>query len=167
MLKNKIAKFVTRRQVESQNLISQSVNSFVAEARKLFEKYDEDNVLNTDQIGIELELHSNRTLAYQGEKITVASVRSINATTHSYTVQQTISLGGHLIGPVSVCLKEIKGQMSDNIKVHLFKPDNVVCACNASGKLTTTLAEYWRDHVLAPSSSENSEYLLLFDWWTT
>jgi len=105
----KITKFVTRRQVESQDLINQSADSFVAEARKIFEKYDEENILNTDQIGIELELHSNRTLSYQGEKTTVASVRSMNATTHSYAVQQTISLGGHLIGPVFVCLKEIKG----------------------------------------------------------
>jgi hypothetical protein len=58
---------------------------------------------------MELELHSNRTLSYQGEKATAASVRSISTTTHSYTVQQTISLGGHLIGPIFVCLKEIKG----------------------------------------------------------
>ena len=52
MLKKKITKFVTRRQVESQDLINQLVDTFVSEARKIFEKYDEDNVLNIDQMGI-------------------------------------------------------------------------------------------------------------------
>lgn len=85
-------------------------------------------------MGLELELHSDRTLSQKGEKTTVASVSSGNATTHSYTVQQIISLGGHSIGPVFVCLKEVKGRMSDTIKAHLFKADNVVCTCNASGK---------------------------------
>ena len=44
----KITKFVTKRQVENQDLINQSADSFVAEVRKLFVKYDEDNILNTD-----------------------------------------------------------------------------------------------------------------------
>ena len=114
-----------------------------------------------------MELHSNRTLSHKGEKTTVASVRSVNATTHSYTVQQIISLGGHLIGPVFVCLKEVKGRMSDNIKAHLFKADNVVCTCSASGKLTTSLVEYWRDTVLAQCLLKNSKYLLLSDSWST
>ena len=100
--------------------------------RKVFGKYDDDNILNTDQLGLELELHSNRTLSHKGEKTTVASVRSINGTTHSYTVQQIISLGEHLVGPVFVCLK-VKGRMSDSIKAHLFKADNVICTYNASG----------------------------------
>jgi hypothetical protein len=57
--------------------------------------------------------------------------------------------------------------MSDNIKVHLFKPDNVVFTCSISGKLTASLVEYWRDRVLAPSLSKNSKYLLLSDSWST
>ena len=118
-------------------------------------------------MGLELELHSNRTLSYKGEKMTITSERSINATTHSYSVQQTISFGGHLIGLVFVYLKEVKGRMSDNIKAHLFKPDNVVCTRSASGKVTTSLVEYWKDHVLQPLLSKNSKYLLLSDSWST
>ena len=77
-----------------------------------------------------------------------------------------ISLSGKIIGLIYLCLKEPKGRMSDNIKAHLYKADNVVVACSASGKLTTSFVEYWRDHVLFPSISLSSRSLLLFDSWS-
>ena len=64
------------------------------------------------------------------------------------------------------CLKQSKEGMSDNIKAHLYKTDNVVVICSASGKLTTSLVEYWRDHVLLPSISLSSRSLLLSDSWS-
>ena len=53
--------------------------------------------------------------------------------------------------------------MSDNIKAHLYKADNVVVTCSASGKLTTSPVEYWRDHVLLLFISLSSRNLLLSD----
>ncbi|CAF1476498.1 unnamed protein product [Adineta ricciae] len=125
----------------------------------------EDNVLNTDQSGLELEIHSGRILSYHGEKTTLSTVRSENATTHSYTVQPMISLSGKVIGPVFLCLKEPDGRMSDNIKSNLFKADNVVVTCSASGKLTTSLVKYWRDNVFITSIANSSRTLLLSDSW--
>ncbi|CAF2744270.1 unnamed protein product [Rotaria sp. Silwood2] len=91
----KITKFVTTRQVENQDLINQSADSFVAETSKIFQKYDDDNILNTNQIGIELELHSNRALSYQGEKTTIASVyvQSVQQHTHILFNKQSILVG--------------------------------------------------------------------------
>ena len=77
-----------------------------------------------------------------------------------------ISLSGKIVGPIYLCLKEPKGRMSDNIKAHLYKADNVVVTCSASGKLTTSLVEYWCDHVLLPSISLSSRSLLLSDSWS-
>ena len=54
-------------------------------------------------------------------------------------------------------LKEHKGHMSENIRSHLFKASNVVITCSSSGKLTTSLVEYWRDHVLLPSLGPTEE----------
>jgi hypothetical protein len=62
--------------------------------------YAPNEILNTDQIGLELEMHSTRTLSYQGEKVTFARIRPKNATTHSYTIQPMISLAGQLVGPI-------------------------------------------------------------------
>ena len=77
-----------------------------------------------------------------------------------------ISLSGKIVGPIYLCLKKPKQRMSDNIKAHPYKADNVVVTCSASGKLTTSLVEYWRDHVLLPSISLSSRSVLLSDNWS-
>jgi len=113
--------------------------------------------------GHELEIHSTRTLSYKGEKTTACTVRSTNASTHSYTVQPTITLDGHLLSPIYLCLKKPKGHISENIRSHLFKTPNVIVTCSSSGKLTTSLVEYWRDQVLLPSLESRKKFLLISD----
>ena len=76
--------------------------------------YALEEILNTDQVDLELELHSTRTLSHEGENDTLTRVKSKNAATHSHTIQPMISLAGKLLGPVFLCLKEPKGKMSDS-----------------------------------------------------
>ena len=78
--------------------IKKSNDQFVSDVRALLLKYIEDFVLNIDQSGLQFEIHSNRTLSHQGEKTTLSAVRSINETTHSYTVQPMISVSGKIVG---------------------------------------------------------------------
>jgi hypothetical protein len=130
---------VTKRQTENQETIRTSADQFMVDVRKLVPKYGADEVMS-----------------HKGKKITTGSVRSINATTHSYTVQPTITLDGHLLSSLYLCLKEPKGHMSENIRSHLFKTSNVVITCSSSGKLTTSLVEYWRDHVLLLSCTSST-----------
>ena len=40
--------------------------------------------------------------------------------------------------------------MGEQVKRHLFQPKNVVITCSASGKLTTSSVEYWRDNCFLP-----------------
>ena len=40
--------------------------------------------------------------------------------------------------------------MGEQVKGHLFQPKNVVITCSVSGKLTTSLGEYWRDNCFLP-----------------
>ena len=136
------SQFVTKREVMNEEEIKKSADQFVSDVRALLLEYNEDFVLNTDQSGLEFKIHSNRTLSHQGEKTTLSAVRSINETTHSHTVQPMISLSEKIVGPVYLCLKEPKGRMSDNIKAHLYKAENVVVTCSASDKLTTSLVQY-------------------------
>lgn len=160
----KITKFVTKKEVENEELIIESANNFVSKVEAVAKRYHANNILNTDQIGIELEMHSNRTLSHAGEKTTLASVRSLYSRTHSYTVQPMISMGGKVIGPLFLCLKEPTGKLSDNIKKNLFKAKNVVVTCSTSGKLTESLVKYWRDTVLEPTMG-SKKCLLLSDCW--
>ncbi|CAF1184809.1 unnamed protein product [Adineta ricciae] len=128
---------VTKREIVNEDEIQKSADQFVSEVKSLLPYYNEDFILNTDQAGPQLEFPSTRTLSYQREKTTLATVRSVNAITHSYTVQTTITMSGKILGPVYICLKEVIGRMSDNIKANLQQLKNVVVKCSASGKLTT------------------------------
>jgi hypothetical protein len=139
LLKICFAQIVTKRETQNQETIKASADSFVDDVRKRLSNYEATEVMNTDQSGIELEMHSTRTLSYKGEKMTVGST---NASTHSYTVQPTITLDGNLLSPIYLCLKEPKGRISENIRSHLFKTSNVIVMCSSSGKLTTSLVEY-------------------------
>jgi hypothetical protein len=99
-----------------------------------------------------------------GKKKIYGVVSSKNATTHSYTLQPSISLDGKVIGPILLCLQELHGKMGENVKKKLFKPKNVVITCSSSGKLTTSLVAYWRDQCLLPYIDK--EILLLSDSWS-
>ena len=73
-------------------------------------------------------------------------------------------MSGRQIGPLFLCLKEASGYLNDNIKKDLFTASNVVVTCSKSGKLTTSLVQYWIDSVLKPTIG-NQKCLLLSDYW--
>ncbi|CAF3873098.1 unnamed protein product [Rotaria sp. Silwood1] len=160
----KITNIVTKREISNFDDIKKSEEEFLKKFHQLSKKYLSKEILNTDQVGIEKELHSTRTLSFQGEKKTLGSVASKNATTHSYTIQPTINLDGQLVGPMYLCLQEPKGRMGDIVKRNLFEPKNVVITCSSSGKLTSSLVKYWRDKILVPSIGKKA--LLLSDSWS-
>ena len=65
--------------------------------------------MNTDQLGLELEVSSHRNLSFLAENTTPATVHSISNTIHSYTVQLVISMSRKIVDPMYVCLKEFNG----------------------------------------------------------
>ena len=105
----KITKLVTKRQVDNEEDIRQSADQFVMQVQKFLPKSNPDNVFNTDQSGLQLELFSNRTLNFEVEYLTLGKVQLINNTTHSYTTQQMITMSGRQIGPLFLCLKGASG----------------------------------------------------------
>jgi len=160
----KITKLVTKSEIKDEEIIARSAINFVLKVQRMLPNYKSEDIINTDQSGLALEMFSNRTLSFHGEHLTMAKVRSVHNTTHSYTIQPIISLSGHQIGPLFLCLKENNGHMSDNVKRNLFKADNVVITCSQSGKLTTSLVEYWVQNVLIPTLDDRKS-LLLSDCW--
>ncbi|CAF4147377.1 unnamed protein product, partial [Rotaria sordida] len=108
-------------------------------------------ILNTHQISIELEPHGDRTLTHNEEKSTCRSVLLLGAATHSYTIQPTITMDGCVLNPLYMCLKEVSGHISENLKKNLFNAKNIILTCSKSGKLTSSLVTYWRDQCLIPN----------------
>ncbi len=136
--------------------INNSKGEFIKLFNQLSPKYRESEIFNTDQVSIEKELHSTRTLSFQDERKTYGVVKSKNATTHSYTIQPTISFNGQLVGPIYLCLQAVRGTMGKIVTIHLFEPNNVIIRCIKSGKLTSSLVYDWRDHCLTPSIGKRS-----------
>ena len=160
----KITNIVTKHEIQNFEEVEKTKDDFLKEFHYLSKSYKEAEIMNTDQVGIEKEQHSTRTLEFQDTKKVYGVVKSKNATTHSHTLQPTISLDGKLVGPILLCLQEPTGKMGEIVKKHLFEPKNVVITCSTSGKLTTSLVEYWLDKCFLPSIGKNT--LLLSDSWT-
>ena len=111
MCSRKVTNIVTKTDIANFDDIKKSEIDLLEKFNQLSEKYLPEEILNTDQIGIEKELYSTGTLSFQGEKKTFGSVGSKNATAHSYTFQSIINLDGKLVGPMYLCIQEPKGRM--------------------------------------------------------
>ena len=96
---------MTRHHAEKSDAIIASADSLLADVKPEMKDYASEAILNTDQVDLELELRSIRTLSHEGENVTLARVKSENAAILSYTIQPMISLAGKLVGPVFLCLK--------------------------------------------------------------
>ena len=112
--------------------------------------YNEGCVLNTAWSGLQLEFPSTstRTLSHWSEKTTLATVRSRNTSTQSYTVRPIISMSGKIVSLIYPYLRGNNGRMSENIRANLPHLKNVVVTYSASGKLFTSLVEYLHDRCL-------------------
>lgn len=112
-------------------------DEFLQKVKPYFAKYGSENIYNSDQSGFQLEIHSGRTLAEEGTKQVTCVVQSITSTTHSYTIQPTISADGKLLSPLFIVMKEPSGKFGPIVEQNLFRPSNIFISASKSGKLTS------------------------------
>ena len=91
--------------MKNNEFIENEAMTFVHDVNEYTRSHPDIEVLNTDQSGINLELHSGRTLEIQGTDKVFSVVQSKNATTHSFTIQTIIKKSGKLI-PKMLMTKE-------------------------------------------------------------
>lgn len=65
-----------KHQTENQETIRTSADQLIADVRKRLPQCEVGEVINTDQSGTQLELHSTRTVSHKGEEVSVGSIRS-------------------------------------------------------------------------------------------
>lgn len=109
IVSRKINKFVTKKTLENAQHLQKLADTFIKDVRKDIENIGLENVYNSDQSGFQLEMHTGRTLAVEGEEKVECLVQSIPSTTHSYTIQPLISAEGKLFSPLFLVLKEKSG----------------------------------------------------------
>ena len=69
-----------------------------------------------------------------------------------------------VLNPLYMCLKDVSGHISENLKENLFNARNNILTCSKSGKLTSSLVTYWRDQCIIPDLRLRT--LLLLDNFT-
>ncbi|CAK9796288.1 hypothetical protein ANTQUA_LOCUS704 [Anthophora quadrimaculata] len=164
LVSRKITRFVTTNMVNREDDIHLQCSAFVNEVKSYIARNEPLNVYNSDQSGFDLELHSGRTLTEEGIKIVEGGVQSVSSTTHSFTIQPTISADGQLLSPLFIVLKESTGHFGPNVEQHLFRPDNVYFAASKSGKLTMDHFKTWLREIYFGSTGPTT--VLILDSWS-
>uniref|UniRef100_A0A914PGT8 HTH CENPB-type domain-containing protein n=1 Tax=Panagrolaimus davidi TaxID=227884 RepID=A0A914PGT8_9BILA len=161
----KITQIVSVKNPHEEADIEKSAKEFVERVRITLdsERVPVSKIFNSDQIGFQLEMTSGRTLAFKGEKQVQAAVQSKNATSHSLSVQPTISADGKFILPALVCFYEPSGAPKC-FKRDLEEFKNLHCVSTKSGKMTSELMKTWMKEIFLPAVPIKS--ILLLDSWS-
>jgi hypothetical protein len=163
--KSHYRKVVTSRYSREKFDIIGSADLFINSSKIFMQNYPDENIYNTDQSGFNREIHSGRTLEIWGSTEVEGVVQSISATTHSYTIQPTISKDGKLLSPLFIVLQEPEGKFGPRVQQELFSAPNIYVTASKSGKLTKDHLKVWFERVFFPSVGDKS--VLLLDSWTT
>ncbi|XP_070528539.1 uncharacterized protein [Cardiocondyla obscurior] len=163
IVSRKIKTFKTRVTLESIENVRDIAESFVSNVKSSISVIGVE-FYNADESGFNLEIHSGRTLAKIGIKTVEATVQSVSATTHSYTIMPIISASGSLLSPLYLVLKESTGTFGPRVKEFLFRLVNIYIHASKSGKLTSEHFKTWFSEVYLPSTGRKS--MLLLDSWT-
>lgn len=164
IVSRKITKLITKKNLQSKEHLETESNRFIENVKYYITRYGFENIYNSDQSGFQLELRSGRSLAIEGTKKIECIAQSISATTHSYTIQPTISGDGRLLSPLFIVLKEPTGEFGPRVQETMFRQNNIFVLASKSGKLTSHHFEIWLREVYFPNIGPKS--VLLLDSWT-
>ncbi len=139
-----------------------NAENFVKNIKSIIQNYEPDHIFNTDQSGINYETYSQRTLANIGES-TEVSANSLNAMSHSYSIQPVMSFEGKLVGKLLLCLQEINSKFGPIVENQLFKANNIQLVCSSSGKMTKELIKKFSQEILKPIVK--NDFVLMLDSW--
>ena len=88
---------MTHSDVDNMKDLQQQCENFRNDVSELISQYGAQNVFNSDQSGFNLEMHSGRTLCYEGAKNVECVAQSLSSITHSYAIQSTVSADEKLL----------------------------------------------------------------------
>ena len=146
IVSRKITKFVTRKTLEDDEKLKIIAQKFVQEVKPLVKEYEPENVYDSGESGFQLEIHSGRSLACGGQKKVECVVQSVSSTTHSYTIQPTVTANRRLLSPLFIVLKEKYGQFKSTMEKTLFRLTNVYVKASKSGKVTSGITLISNQH---------------------
>jgi hypothetical protein len=162
----KTTKFVTKRDLVDARELEKSAVEFRQDFLRKVRKNKYTKIFNADQVGINLEFTSNRTLRRAGAKDVLLCVRSKSNVTHSVTIMPVIDTDGRLLSPLFVCLQEQSGSFGPTVAKSLFQAANLHVTCSKSGKMNNELFYQFLQTVVLPNTTPTEKFLLVLDTWT-
>ncbi|KAE8739419.1 hypothetical protein FOCC_FOCC015087 [Frankliniella occidentalis] len=164
IVSRKITKFVSKKDLTDKEIIKDKALDFVLESMELFDTHDRDKIVNTDQSGFELEMHSGRTLDTKGVKKVEIIAQSKSALTHSYTIMPTVTASGKLLEPLYMVLREDSGTFGPIVSKTMFRPANVFLSASKSGKMGLKHLDKYIENVAVPNLAPRG--VLVVDSWS-
>lgn len=155
-----MTKVLTKKQVQSIPEFNQNVINFRNSMKPIIREIDSKMIYNTDQMGINLELLSKRTLDIRGSRQILTNVQQEKSLTHSYTIQFLISLDGELVGPSLIILQEEHGVLGPGVSATMFKSVELFVRATGSGKLKKEIMKEWFQHVFFSKTQSGSVLVL-------
>lgn len=155
---------VTKKKRQDAGKLREAIEEFHAKLKPILEKKPRDQVYNTDQSGLNMEMVDKRSLYWQGAKRVELVVQSISATTHSYSIQPLIAANGAVHTPMLVCLNISYTLADDTFDDYMLKFPNLQCVKSNSGKFSGRDMEMWFREVFMPVAADGA--VLILDQWT-
>lgn len=130
-----------------------------------------NNIINTDQTGVKLEMITGRSLAFKGESRVKAVIQRQNALQHSFTIQPAVTMDGTILSPTLVVFnipgmkKEANGEYKKprNFAQEMNQFDNIFADATLSGLCTSYIEIRWFKELLLPKTEAGS--VLILDSW--
>lgn len=88
-------------------------------------------------------MHCRWTLAIKGKKTVECLVQFGTSSTHSYTVQTTVSADGKLWSPLFSVLKKSSGKFGPIVDMMIFRSQNIQLEASKSGKLPSGINTFF------------------------
>ena len=104
IVSRKVTKVISKTSIDDSEERLEQQQEFRNKVKNAIKKYDDKRVYNSDQSGFKYEIHSGRTLNTKGDTNVECIVQSAHSTTHSYTIQPTVSAEGKLLSPMFLVL---------------------------------------------------------------
>jgi hypothetical protein len=160
-----VTKVISRTNFAKVGQTVNEANAFVNRVRGSIPNFAPSSIWNTDQSAFEKERMGSHTLEVKGTREVTAIVQSVSSTTHSYTVQPSISLDGKLMKPLFIILQEKDGKFPVSVAEKMYKHPEIHVVASKSGKITKDILMGWYKNVFKPNAGANN--LLIFDALTT
>lgn len=161
VVRRKINKHFTRKDLDAQPKVIESIDEFVNRIRSMRAIPNPPKLFNADQTGMQMELKPNFTLETAGTRYVQEKIDSKSATTHSITLFPFFGHDGYCVLPILIILQEPKGVFGPRVQNTMYTHPDLLIECSKSGKITKQILARWYREVLFKDRNLHNGILLL------